>query len=284
MSKQHKIYAAIAVLALLGAGLYFVKKGEQTQLQAHAVGGEAVDLPKVKVSKDELDKLTKVEITSKDKGQVVLERRAGPAPDAQKEEKKEEKKDAGKDEAEKSHWVLSAPVKALADQENVKSLLENLEKLEIEERITGGTETYKKYELEGDKATHVVAFKGEGKVLDLYFGKSGSRGQMVRIAGKDGVWACKGYSSYLYAREIKNWRKTKIWGFEDKNAVSVAVENERGRFSFTKNDEKWNGAFYKRRFRPRTSPRRATTRASPRRSRAAARSRSGSRTMPRSCA
>ena len=74
------------------------------------------------------------------------------------------------------------------------------------------------YELTDDKGVHVVAYKGDAKATDLYFGKSGSRGQMARIAGKDGVYIAQGYSAYLYTREVKNWRETSILKFEDANA------------------------------------------------------------------
>jgi len=69
---------------------------------------------------------------------------------------------------------------------------------------------------------------------------------MARVGGKDGVYVVSGYSSYLYAREPKNWRETQILKFEDANAIQVEVTNENGQFSFSKNDEKWSGSFAKR--------------------------------------
>jgi hypothetical protein len=56
----------------------------------------------------------------------------------------------------------------------------------------------------------------------------------------------KGYSSFLFAKELKGWRNTDIWKFEDKNVIGVEIENENGKFSFSKNDEKWSGSFIKR--------------------------------------
>jgi len=65
---------------------------------------------------------------------------------------------------------------------------------------------------------------------------------LVRIGGKDGVYVGGGYSSYLYTREVKNWRERTIVKFEDANAIGVTVENKNGSFSFSKNGEAWSGS------------------------------------------
>jgi hypothetical protein len=69
---------------------------------------------------------------------------------------------------------------------------------------------------------------------------------MARIGGKDGVYVAGGYSSYLYTREAKNWREMSILKFEDANAIQVEIENKNGKFSFSKNDDKWSGTFASR--------------------------------------
>jgi hypothetical protein len=158
----------------------------------------------------------------------------------------DEGEEGGKDKGSGDVWKVSKPLEAPANPANVKSMLDNLEKFAVAELITKGADGYAKYDLDGDKAVHVVAYKGSDKVLDLYFGKSGSRGQMARIAGVEGVYVIKGYSSYLFARELKNWRNTDIWKFEDKNVIGVEIENENGKLSFSKNDDKWSGSFTKR--------------------------------------
>jgi hypothetical protein len=83
----------------------------------------------------------------------------------------------------------------------------------------------------------VVAYKGADKAVDLYFGKSGSRGQMARIGGKDGVYVVGGYSSYLYTREVKNWRETLDPQVRGCQRHPGRRENKNGAFSFSKNGE-----------------------------------------------
>jgi hypothetical protein len=271
MKTEHKLYAAIVALVVLAVAVYLVQKGEKKEAQGHVATAASADLPKLAFSKDDVAKITKLEIKNKDKGDVTLEKVAS-AP-KKDEPKKDEPKDAKKDEPKKDEgakeggedspfddegeggekdqgpgdvWKVSKPLEAPANSANVKSMLDNLEKLGIQELITKSADGYAKYELDGDKTVHVVAYKGSEKVLDMYFGKSGSRGQMARIAGVEGVYVVKGYSSYLFARELKNWRNTDIWKFEDKNVIGVQIENESGKLSFSKNDDKWSGSFTKR--------------------------------------
>lgn len=218
MKTEQRIYIALAILALLGVGLYFSQKKQKDELAQHSATAASADLPKIGVPKDDVEKVTKIEIKNADKSDVALEKKG-------------------------DTWEVVKPVSAKANAANVRSLLDNLKELKIKEPIARGTETYEQYDLTDAKALHVVASKGGEKALDLYFGKSGSRGQMVRIGGQDGVYVAGGYSSYLYAREAKNWRETSVLKFEDANAIQVEVENKNGKFSFSKNEDKWAGTF-----------------------------------------
>jgi hypothetical protein len=222
MKTEHRIYAAVAVLALAGGGLYLTRQKNAKVLAEHQAAKPA-DLPAIAVSKDETDKITKIQVSSPNKDDKTKKT------DVTLEKSGEE-------------WTVTSPVTAKANAANVRSLLDNLKDLKTKEVIDRGTGSYDQYELSDGKAVHVVAFKGADKVVDLYFGKSGSRGQMVRVAGKDGAYGVSGYSSYLYTREVKNWRETTILKFEDANAIQVDVTNKNGLFSFSKNGDKWSAS------------------------------------------
>jgi hypothetical protein len=221
MKTEHKIYAAVGVLVVLGGGLYASQKNKQQDVTAHSVVAATADLPPLAVNKDDVEAITKIEIKNADKSSATLEKKG----------------DA---------WELTAPVSAKANTANVRSLLDNLKELKVKESIDRSTATYPQYDLSDEKAVHVVAYKGDAKVFDTYFGKSGSRGQLARVGGKDGVWVVDKYSGFLYTREVKNWRETSILKFEDANAIQVTVTNANGQFSFSKNDEKWAGSYAKR--------------------------------------
>lgn len=221
MKTEQKIYASLAVLALAGGGLYLSNKSHKEAMATHSASAAAAELPSIAVSKDDVEKISKIEIKNADKSNVTLEKKG----------------DA---------WEVTSPVKAKANAANVRSLLDNLKELKAKESIDKGESLYKQYELDDDKGVHLVAYKGAEKAVDMYFGKSGSRGQMARVAGKPGVFIAGGYSSYLYTREVKNWRETSILKFEDANAIQAEITNKNGVFSFSKNGDKWSGSFTKR--------------------------------------
>jgi hypothetical protein len=178
MKTEHQIYVALAVLAAGAGGLYLTQKSKSEKAQSHSATAASADLPAISVGKDDVEKITKLEITSPNKDdktktvKVTLEKKG----------------DA---------WEVTSPVQAKANAANVRSLLDNLKDLKIKEVIDRSANSYAQYELSDDKAVHFVAWKGADKADDLYFGKSGSRGQMARVGGKDGVYTTSGYSSYL---------------------------------------------------------------------------------------
>jgi len=221
MKTEHKIYAALALLALLGLGLYLSLQKQKKTLTEHSATAATADMPAIAVSKDDVEKITKIEIKNADKSSVTLEKKG-------------------------DTWEVTAPVAAKANAANVRSVLDNMKELKVKEVIDRGSATYGQYELSDEKAVHVTAMKGGEKALDLYFGKSGSRGQMMRVGGRDGVFVAGGYSSYLYTREVKNWRETAVLKFEDANAIQASVTNKNGAFSFSKNGDKWAGSYTKR--------------------------------------
>ena len=222
MNAETKLYAAIGVLAVLGGALFLTNKKQKEQEATYTLSGQAATLPKLAITEDDTKAIDKIVIT-KAPGED-----AGAGTEVELVKKGED-------------WRVSKPVDATANSANVKSLLDNLKSLKVSELIDPGKDSYSKFKVADNQGVHAVFSKGTGVVLDARFGENGGRGQMTRLAGKDGVYAIKGYSSYLYDREIKGWRDTTIFKFEDTAATSVSIENEHGAFLFAKNGEAWTG-------------------------------------------
>ena len=222
MKPEHKLYGAVALVLVLGIGAYVATKDKKQDFAAHTADGKAADLPTVKLTKEDAEKVTKFVLKNKDEPEVVLEKKG----------------DA---------WTVVKPVDAPADAQAVKSIVENLEKIEVKDVIADTADVHEKYELTDATALHAQVFKGEEKVLDMYFGKKGGRGQMARMAGdKPTVYLVDGYSSYSWAKDLKGWRDKAIFDFEDGNVIAAEVENKNGKFSFTKDGESWAAKFYER--------------------------------------
>src|SRR5690606_33929525 len=152
MKQEHKLYAAIAVVVVLGVAVYAVRAEKKESVEALAPTGAAAEMPLAKLTKEQTDKVTKLTVKG-EKGEVVLEKKG-------------------------DDWEIVKPITAKANDQNVKSTIENLQKIEVEAKIADTAEVHAKYDLVDDKAVHVVAYEGDKPVFDWYFGKSGSRGHM----------------------------------------------------------------------------------------------------------
>lgn len=218
MKTDHKIYVALAVLIALGGAVYVSNQNKQQEEQRLTSGAASANLPEFKLPGDDADKVTKIEIKNPEKKlDVVLE-----------------KSDDGK-------WKLTSPVSYAANESFVKSLLSNAKELKAKEQIDKSAASYGEYNLSDDKAVHLTLFKGSEKVVDAFFGKSGGRGQSARKAGVDGVFSVTGYSSSLYAREVKQWRDGEIVKFDDAAVTQLDIKNANGEFVFKKEGEAWSG-------------------------------------------
>src|SRR5580704_10268048 len=174
LTRDKQILIAVVVLAGLGGGVYFQQKKDAK------IGVETIssaELPAIGGSED----IDKFEITNGEKGQVVLE-----------------KKDEGK-------WWVTKPLMALANQSNIKQMIDNLKELKATDLVASNpTEDIKKgYELDSAKAVHVIGYKAGDKKVDDYFGKSGGRGEMMMLEGKPNIYSATGYAVYMYNRDLK---------------------------------------------------------------------------------
>jgi hypothetical protein len=224
MTADNKLYAALGILAVLGGALFFANKKEKEEEATYTLSGQAAQLPKITVTEDDVKAIDKIVIT-----------KAGGEDGGAGTEVELVKK--GED------WRVARPTDALANQANVKSLLDNIKSLKVSELIDSGKTSYEKFKLADTQGLHAVFSKGGTTVLDMRFGENGGRGQMTRIAGKDGVYAIKGYSSYLYDRELKGWRDTTLFKFEDTAVTSAVITNEHGTFNFEKSGTAFTGKF-----------------------------------------
>ena len=221
MNTDKKLYAAIAVLGVLGIANFQQQKAETADREVHSLEGKGANVPNITLSEEDQKAITKISITKPAVGdekptEIVLAK-------------------SGED------WTVEKPVAAKANQSNIKSLLENLDKLKGKEVISESKDSFVEWGVDDKNAIHAVFSAGDKAKLDIYFGKDGSRGQMTRVAGKDTVFAVKGYSKYLYERKASDWRDKTILKIDEKTATQVSLTNETGEFEFKKDGDTWSG-------------------------------------------
>ena len=230
MSREKLIILGVLVLGLLGVLVWKQEKSDQSM---GAPLASPKDFPTVSAS-DDVDKLS---ITNGDKGEIVLELVADTSATA-------EATDGGTPKV----WMMTKPMKAHASQQTVKDMVANLRDLKVDSQVNLklDDDVKKEKQLDAAHAVHVVAWRGATKAADDLFGKSGSAGELAMVSDKpDAVWAVKGYSSYLYTKEPKDFRDKEMFKFDDANASQVTIANSHGTLSFTKNGDTWAGTFDK---------------------------------------
>ena len=137
------------------------------------------------------------------------------------------------------------PVNALANQSNVKSMLDNIKELKATEVVaTKPDDDIKKtYNLDPAHVVHFVGYKGADKKVDDLFGKSGGRGEMMMVAGKptDRRPPAASRATSTRARWATGATRRSS-SSTTRTPTSVTITNKNGKFSFTKGD-KWAGTF-----------------------------------------
>src|SRR6187397_2839177 len=124
MTTDTKLFAALGVLAVLGGALYFTNNKQKAEAERYTLSGQSASLPKIEISEDDSKKIDKIVLHKPGKDGAA-------AVDVTLVKKGEE-------------WRLSEPVDALANQANVKSLLDSLKSIKSSEMIDTGKAEYAK--------------------------------------------------------------------------------------------------------------------------------------------
>jgi Domain of unknown function (DUF4340) len=237
MKTEQKIYATIglATIVVVGAAA-FVARPRKT---AREVAGEATapgagdqgsaSLPRIALPEDVAGAITKIELTQDDRVDDEFSAQTITI----------EKQGAG--------WELTSPLRTRASASKVTALVDNLKGLTVEEAIDRGAGLYDAFGLNDARGLHVVVWRNAAVVTDLYFGQSIASGQLVRVAGADGVFVVpssgpRAYSGFLYTRSVRSWRETAIFAFAEGDVATIEVLNASGRLRFSRGRGSWSGA------------------------------------------
>jgi hypothetical protein len=229
MSRDKLIIAGVIVLGALGALVY--KQVKTDEAIGAPMASTAADLPTLSAPED----VDKLQITNGDKSDIVLERVPDPTAEAG-------------DGGPATKWVMTKPIAYGVTQQVVKDLLANLKDLKADSKLNMKVddELKKDKQLDAAHGLHLVAWKDGTKKVDETFGKSGSVGQLVLVADKpDALYAAKGYSSYLYTKEPKDFREKAIFKYDDADVTDATLVNAHGTFAFKKDGDKWTGTLNK---------------------------------------
>src|SRR3974390_2232099 len=160
MPRDKLLILGVVVLGVLG---FLVYKQQQKDASIGQAMTMAKDFPTIS-AKDDVDKIS---VANGDKGEIVLEKVPDP-------------KGAPTDGGPATMWMMTKPVKVVANQQTAKDLLANLKELKVDQQVNLklDDDVRKDKQLDAAHAVHVQAWKGSDKKLDESFGKSGAAGQL----------------------------------------------------------------------------------------------------------
>jgi hypothetical protein len=228
----YRTAGALVALVLGSGALHFAQQRVEMQADAHSPRMQAAGMPSLGLQPADSGRLTKLDLVlppeEHSPAEHITLEKFGPV------------------------WRITTPVAATADLEKVGALLEDLVGLRLGERIDANANNYQRYDLTDSTAFHLTAWVGSNRATDLYFGKSSARGQLLRIAGTDGVFTVhssgsESFAGFLYTRPLRGWRERAILAFKPSDAVAVRIENRHGLFSFARRAGHWCGSLTLRR-------------------------------------
>lgn len=235
MNITTKLGVAVGILIALGVVVGVRISARDSQSRAHSVEEKSADLPAVQ--------LGELGVQAADRVAITVPGETGPT----------EVVLVKKDDA----WALESPVAYPADGQRVDSLLNNLAKLNVKERVDASADGYASHGLGDDEARHLVVSSAGTAIVDLYVGDGGSRGQMTRFSGRDGVYAVSGYSKQAVELDADAWRDKTVMTFDPAKVTKVQLNNENSKFAFTKAGDDWQGRMGSRSI-PRFDPAKVT--------------------------
>ena len=126
-------------------------------------------------------------------------------------------------------YQIVKPIDYLADKESAKAGFETMEKIEFNDILSAEKSRQKEFEVD-ESGLRVVVKKGDKLLADLHVGKTANDETMVRLEGKDQVWATTGFFRYQLDKDTLGWRDKHISRYEEKDAYKIEVAHKtRGR-------------------------------------------------------
>jgi hypothetical protein len=108
-------------------------------------------------------------------------------------------------------YQIVKPVDYLADKDGAKAAFEAIEKLQFNDIISDQKSRHNEFEV-GEGSLRVAVKKGDKLLADLRVGKTANDENMVRVEGKDEVWATTGFFRHQLDKDTLTWRDKHIRG------------------------------------------------------------------------
>lgn len=124
-------------------------------------------------------------------------------------------------------YKIVKPIAYAADKDAAKLAFESIAKMDFGNIVSDQKSRQAEFEL-GDDGLRVAIKKGEQTLADLRIGKTTNQMTMVRLEGKNEVWAVSNLLKYQLDKDTSAWRDKTITSFEEKDAEKLEVATKSG--------------------------------------------------------
>ncbi len=124
-------------------------------------------------------------------------------------------------------YKIVKPMAFPADKDGAKLAFESLTKMEFGSIVSDQKSRQGEFEL-GEDGLRLTVKKGETVLADLRMGKTSNQMTMIRLEGKDEVWATSGLFKYQFDKDTTAWRDKTITSFDEKDAEKLQVTTKSG--------------------------------------------------------
>jgi len=124
-------------------------------------------------------------------------------------------------------YKIVKPISYAADKDAAKLAFEAITKMDFGNIVSDQKSRQAEFEL-GDDGLRVTVKQGAKTVADLRVGKTTNQMTMVRVEGKNDVWAVTGLFKYQFDKDTAAWRDKTITHFEEKEVEKLQVSTKNG--------------------------------------------------------
>jgi len=140
-------------------------------------------------------------------------------------------------------WTLILPVEDEVEPTAIDRLVTGLKAFSIGSIVSENPNNYSRFDLVSDKATRVRVFvKGNEKaVLDGYVGKSAANpgDSFFRVEGNPAVFVANELPSYLFKREVRDFRFPKIFKSDPGQADAIEIKFDSKIWNLVRSSDTW---------------------------------------------
>lgn len=136
-------------------------------------------------------------------------------------------------------WIAKSAAGYPADTEKVKKVIDTVLELRIREPMATSEVNHDALRVSDDEYSRKVAVEAGDKKTAFYLGSGSGSSLHVRFAGENDVYQGRGASVYAVSSGLQSYIDTKLVEVDKDKLTSVAVKNEKGTLTFTKDGDAW---------------------------------------------